>query len=149
MDVIELNDKFEAAYETYDELTETSLPLIELDGVTLKEALKNQMPLMIKWEVMSKTFDHLFNEAEILVDEAYGNAIGNAYRAEKYREISTTEAKERAKGDATYKTAKRLMNKIRHSRDECKGILEVINSRKYTLNNLTNSIVAGVDRTIL
>lgn len=149
MDVIELNDQFDEASKIYDELTEESLPMIELDGVTLKEALKTQMPLMIRWEIMSKKFDHLFNEAELIVDEAYGDAIGNAYKIEKYREISTTEAKERAKGDPAYKTAKRLMNKIRHSRDECRGILEVIVSRKFLLNNLTNSITAGVDRTIL
>lgn len=149
MDVISLGDAFEEESKVYDELAETSLSLIELDGVTLKEALKTQMPLMVKWEIMTKKFDHLFNEAEILVDEAYGYALGNAYKAEKYREISTTEAKERAKADPTYKTAKRLMNKIRHSRDECRGIMGVVDSRKYILNNMTNAITAGMDRTIL
>jgi hypothetical protein len=148
MDIIEISDQYDKASVLYDSLFEESLPIIELDGDLLKNALKNQMTLMIRWEVMTKKFDYLFNEVEVIVDEEYALAFSDAFK-DKYREISTTEAREKAKTGTSYKTAKRLQNKIRSHRDECRGLLEVVNSRKYTLNNMTNALVAGVHNTIL
>lgn len=148
MDYFELKDEFEAQTLKYDALFDSTLDDMEFDSRMLKEALKCQMSLMVQWEVMTKKFNYLYDECEVLVDEEYGNALKLAMK-DKYREITISEAKEYAKANATYKTVRRLMNKIRHSRDESRGLLESVHSRKYIMNNMVQSIVASVENHIL
>lgn len=54
-----------------------------------------------------------------------------------------------AKGDPDYLKARRLLNRIRHIRDEARGILDAVVSRKYVLNNITSAVTTGTERTIL
>lgn len=148
MDYFELLEAFEAQVVKYDELFNTNLDDMALDNRILKEALKSQMSLMVQWEVMTKRFNYLFDECEVLVEEEYANALKAAMN-DKYKEIMISEAKEYAKSNPTYKTVRRLQNKIRHSRDESRGLLEAIHSRKYIMNNMVQSIVANVENHIL
>lgn len=149
MDIVDLHDMYEEYREEYDALFDETLPEMEFDGKKLIECLKNQIPLMVRWEVMSKKLNYLFDEAELLSDELYAKAFSSAFTSEKYREISTTEAKEKAKADKHFQNARRLLNQIRHVRDEAKGILETVQSRKYIVNGMVSSITAGVENTIL
>lgn len=148
MDYFELKEAFEKELTVYDVLFETTLDDMEFDGKLLKDALKNQINLMIQWEVISKKFNYFHDEVELLVDEAYGDAI-KVNMKDKYRDVSISEAKEYAKADGAYKNARRLMNTIRHTRDECRGLLDTVQSRKYILNSMTQAIVANSERTIL
>lgn len=134
--------------ESFEELFEESIDLVSLQDKTLKEALKTQLPLQLQLEVIVRRLFFLYDQAEIEMDESYSIAIAQQMK-NSYRDITFTQAREYAKADPDYKSARQLLAKIRKTRDEAKGCLEVVNSRKYTLNNLTNSIIAGVENTIL
>lgn len=148
MTYFDLVDEYEKNVEAYDELFNATLPLMEMDNHVLKEALKVQIELMVQWEIMTKKFNYLYDECEIIADDEYGQAL-KAAMGDRYREVSISEAKEYAKTNNAYKNARRLMNKIRNSRDECRGLLEAVHSRKYIMNNMVQAIVAGVDSQIL
>lgn len=148
MDILDIKKEFNSHQRKYEELFDKLLPEITMDGNLLSHLLKNQTPLMVEWEVMTKKLNYLFDECERILDVAYAEAIKVAMH-DKYRDVSISEAREYAKCDAAYKVARQTMNEIRHIRDECRGILESVISQKYVLNNLTNALVAGVDKTIL
>lgn len=148
MDYFELEELFEKAVMEYDETFNETLPEMELNNIPLKKALQNQVTLMLKWEIISKRLNYLFDEAEVLEESVYAHALKSAMH-DKYRDVSYSEGKEYAKTDNAYQNIRRLKNKIRNYRDEARGILETVHSRKYILNNMTQSIVAGVENNIL
>lgn len=149
MDIIDIKKDLNKLTSDYDSLFDETLGFVSLESKTLKEALKDQVELMIKWEIFAKSTDKLFNNAEVVIEETYADAIDKSFKSEKYKEMTLSEAKERAKLDPAYKTARRILNDVRSLRDETRGILEVVTSRKYILNNMSNAIVAGVENTIL
>lgn len=132
----------------FDSLMEEAFEKIPLENVRLSDALKNQLELQLLWETLSKKCSTLYDICEIEADTAYSNAI-SAELKDSYKKTTVTEAKEFAKADANYKAFRRLLADVKELRDEARGVLSTIESRKYILNNLTNSIVAGVDGTIL
>lgn len=122
--------------------------LILLENVRLKEALTNQVRLQLYWENLHTDLCYLFNTCE----EEVENAFSKAYKEEFSKtmlDITTTQAKEYAKSNTEYRNWARLLNEVRSTRDECKGILETIVSRKYILNNITNAKVSSVDNDLL
>lgn len=139
--------EYDKTVKEYDELFDETLPEIELKGKVI-EQLTHQVTLMIQWEVMTKRLNKLHDDCIILAEDEYGRALQTAMR-DKYREVSISEAKEYAKMDDGYKNSRKLLNKIRHVRDEARGILEVIHSRKYILNNVVQSITADAENYIL
>lgn len=149
MDIFDLQERFDKLDLQYGVLFEETLDEIAIENKVLKNALKSQMTLQIEWESMAKLWALLYDDSETLSDEEYAHAYTAVFNGEKYREISTTEAKERAKANPAYKNLKLLQNKIRHKRDECRGILDAVHSRKYILNNMTQSLISNVDNVIL
>lgn len=139
--------EYDKTVKEYDKLFDETLPEIELKGKVI-EQLTHQVTLMIQWEVMTKRLNKLHDDCIILAEDEYGRALQTAMR-DKYREVSISEAKEYAKMDDGYKNSRKLLNKIRHVRDEARGILEVIHSRKYILNNVVQSITADAENYIL
>lgn len=148
MDYFEIKEAYEKQCTSYDVLFDSTLTEMEFDGRQLKEALKSQMALMVQWEVMTKRFNYLFDECELLVEKEYADALKKEM-TDRYREVSISEAKEYAKGSATYQHARRLLNEIRNSRDESRGLLESVHSRKYIMNNMVQAIVANSENHIL
>ncbi len=145
---MDIEKELESLEEAFNKLFDEAIDMLELNGRTLKEALVTQLPMQIQIEVIVRRLYYLYDETELEVDAAYAKALQSEMK-DSYRDVSISEAKEYAKADQTYKDFRRLLNRVRKVRDEAKGTLEVINSRKYTCNNLTNSIVAGVESTIL
>jgi len=145
-------EAIESAYETFvdefDRVYKETLPLVAIDGVLLKEALTNQVTLQLKWELLTKRINRIFDAAELEAETAYSEAISKELR-DSYKSVSISEAREYAKSDEAYKSFRRLMIEIRQVRDESRGILETINSRKYILNNITNAVVASVTNHII
>jgi hypothetical protein len=143
---------FEKAHEKYqneyDALCESTLTMMELDGVIVSTALKNQVHLQLVWESMvrgvSNLHDHLEAELEGLYSEAVETELRDSYKSSKI-----TEAREFAKANKAYRAARRLLFSVRETRDYSKGILDTINSRKYILNNLSNLIVHGSESYML
>lgn len=143
-----IEKRYEELLEIYEASYKAAEPLIILDGVILKEALKNQIELQLDWELIVKRFNKVYDLCELEAESAFATAISKELR-DGYKNTSITEAKEFAKADKTYQTAKRLLIEIRETRDEARGILDTIQSRKYILNNITNSVVSSVETHII
>lgn len=145
---MDIEKELEKLEEQFEKLFDEVIDILELNGRTLKEALVTQLPMQVQVEVLVRHLCYLYDEAEVEVESAYSKAVKDQMH-DSYRDVNISEAKIYAKADPVYKDYCRLLNKVRKVRDEARGTLDIVNSRKYTCNNLTNSIVAGVDSTIL
>lgn len=132
----------------FDEEYEKAESAIDLNSMKLKEALISQLPLQLKWEAITKKANWLFDLVEYEVDNAYANAMSKELK-DSYRSTTITEAREFAKIDKTYIKWRKVLAEIRYLRDECRGVLEVITSRKYVLNNISNTVIGGVENHLI
>ena len=148
MSLSALEKRLNELVDIFDQLYEESLKRISLDNITLKEALVNQIPLMLDWEIVVKELNYIHDQCLDEVDSCYALAIKTLMN-DAYKSLSISEAKEYAKADLSYRNAKSLYNKIKQKRDEAKSMMDVIDSRKYILNNLTNAIVSSNENHIL
>lgn len=139
---------FDAAVKLYEKTYEETVDMVSLDGSVLKEALKNQVTLQLSWEMIVKKLNKVYDSCELAVDSSYAAAVSAELR-NAYKSVSITEAKEFARANVDYQEAKKLLIDVREVRDEAKGILNTIESRKYILNNITNSVIASVDKHIV
>lgn len=149
MDIIDINKRLTDLETEYDALLEETLPLMQLDDKMLKDALKEQVILLLQWEMFVSKAKLLYDDSDVVSDETYSAAIQNVYKSEKYRELSVSEVKDRAKADKAYVTCRKIQNQIRALRDESKGILETVVSRKYLLNNMAEAVIASAQNTML
>lgn len=134
--------------DNYNELLNQCEESILIEGITLKNALKSQLQLQMDWEIITKRISYLFDLIENEMETEYAEAISKELK-DSYRSTSITEAKEFAKTNKNYRDMRKLFIDVKYLRDEARGVLETINSRKYLLNNMTNAVVASVDDTIL
>lgn len=143
-----LEDEIEKFIEVYEEefsKVEKDLPL---DGKKLNSCLKNQLDLELTWERLTKRINVISDRCEHMVDTSYSVAVKNEIQ-NNHRTTSISEAKEFAKNDQNYRDFKKLSIEIKKYRDEARGVLEVVRSRKYILNNMTNAIINGSEDKIL
>lgn len=143
-----LSNSFAILETNYNDLLGKCEKSILLDGVTLKNALKSQLELQMDWEIITKQISHVHDIAENELDFIFAESLSDELK-NSHRSTSITEAKEFAKTNKDYRDMRRLLTDIKRLRDESRGVLETINSRKYLLNNMTNALVATVDETIL
>lgn len=148
MDIKTLEASFRKKVGEYEDLMEASLVEVEVDNKSLKDALKEQNGIQFKWERMSKSMDYYFNVCETISESMYADAIDRVMN-NNYRDIKHNEARDRAKKDNDYRAARMLMNEIRHYRDEARGVLDVVISRRYILNNLTEAMCRSVDKDLI
>lgn len=143
-----LKTQIEQHKKLIDEVFDETSELIDIYGLSLDDALKNQLLLQINWERVNKKSRYLFSQCELLVDEKFAKAFKHEI-SNSYKNVSTTEAREFAKCDADYLDARRLLIDAAELKDETTGLLDVITSRKYVLNNLTNAIISACNKEIL
>lgn len=148
MTLTDIENELNKLSQQLDDAYEKSEPLILIEDVRLNDALKTQLQLQLLWENITKKLCWLYDVAEEHTETAYAEAFKNEMK-NTYVDVSTTEGREYAKANPAYRDARKLMIEVRHVRDEAKGILETVISRKYILNNLTNAKVASVDKDIL
>lgn len=148
MKISDIEAALEDYLKLYDATVNDTLPLVEIEGVTLKNALTTQITLQLRWESLAKKISKIYDVCEFMVESAYADAVSKELK-DSYRNTSISEAREFAKADATYKDAKRVMIEAKVIRDETKGILDTIQSRKYILNNITNCVVASSENHVI
>lgn len=148
MDLIDIQNEFDRLKQDYEELFEETEELVLIEGKILKDALRDQLPLELSWELMVKKLCNLYDHAELLVDTTFAEAVKEVMK-DKYVDHTFMEAKTYAKANKSYKAAVTLLNDIRHIRDESKGVSEVTKTRKYTLKSLSDVLVAGVENHII
>lgn len=148
MDIKKTNEILEALITEFEDVYEKTIEDVKIDGSRLKEALANQIELMIKWETLLARAKTLVSIAEDGTENSYSDAI-TAVLQDSFKKYSITEAKEVARCDKTYRSWKRTSIDVNSLYNEVKAILEVVQSRKYILNNITNSVVASQENHII
>ena len=148
MTLNEIENQLKKLNDEFDEIFEEVIPHISLNDMTLKEALQSQLPMQLRMESLSKKANYLCDNAEVMVEDVYGKAV-KSEMSDNYRSVGIAEARLYANSNTEYKHAKRIHIQARRSRDEIKGCLEVIHSRKYTLHNLTSAIVSDSELKVL
>lgn len=148
MTILDIETQHGLIRQQFDDLFDRLIDLVELDGKTLKDALKSQLALQLELEVLAKKANFLFENAEIVLDDEYGMAIKEAMK-DGYRSVTINEAKVTAACNKSYRHARSIVSKVKYLRDEVKGCLEVATTRRYTLHSMTTALIAGVDQITL
>ena len=131
-----------------DEVFLNTEDTITIYGSTLEDALKTQLILQIEWEIIVKKTRRLFSQCELKVDELYADAFKREM-TNSYKSIGITEGREFAKTDQAYLDARMLLINATELKEEAHAYLDVVTSRKYVLNNLTNAIIASCNKEVL
>lgn len=131
-----------------DETFERTSELIDVYGTSLEDALKNQLLLQLEWELINKRARKIHSLCDLKVDEMYSQSF-KTEMSNSYKNISTTEGREFAKVNPNYIEARYLLIDAAELKEEAAGLLEVVISRKYILNNLTNAIIAAANKEVL
>lgn len=134
--------------EDYNNLYERSLESISIDDKLIKDALKEQITLQLEWEMLHKKISNLYHIAESDVEESYNSAVSEEL-SDSYKKTTYSEAKSYAFANQEYKENKARLIEIQRIRDEVKGILDTVHSRKYILNNMSNLIVASMENHVI
>ncbi|MCK4500546.1 hypothetical protein KAU11_08605 [Candidatus Babeliales bacterium] len=137
-----------ACQKEYDLLSVTIENDIKLQGKTLEPALSEQPNMQRNWVLLGAALAWLYAEACNDADTAYGDAFTNA-QSDSYKSRNSTEAKWFAERDNGYNDAVRIKNKVFRLKKQVDGILDVIESRKYVLKDLTASIINQQNNTRL
>lgn len=148
MDVADIEKKFEKLKLNYETQLDSSIESIVLEGKKLKNALKEQISLQMEWEHLLSRAKNLKEACEILKEEEHSRAVTEELK-DSYRDTSVTEAKIFANGDPEVKKIKRLGNKVSSLYEDIRSGHEVVTSRKYVLNNITNATVASVENSVI
>lgn len=134
--------------ESYDRLSVNIEDKLDVDNKILKEVIKSQIPIQLAWESITRRAGVLHEHAEYLTESAFAAEVSDLM-ANSSKSLTITEAKESAKASKLFRRAKTLQVSVKMLRDDCKAILDTVDTRKYAINNLTNAIIAGVDGNIL
>lgn len=135
-------------FEKYEKISDETLPLINLDGSRLKESLANQIEIMIQWECMYSEVRHMHEVILNEEEESYSDAVKTEL-SDSFKKQTITEAKEFAKCNKRFREWKRIRLDISNLMNEVKAILEVVQSRKYILNNITTAVCASQENHII
>lgn len=148
MSDIDYINELDKCQVTYDNLSKTIEKDIMLQGKTLEPALSEQPNMQRNWILLGATLAWLHIEASNDADTAFGEAFILS-QSDNYKSRNSTEAKWYAEQDDDFNKAVRLKNKIFRLKKEVDGILDVIESRKYVLKDLTASIINQLNNTRL
>lgn len=145
---MELEELVQEAIAYVEEEKEQVEDEIILDNHQLDECLKNQIRLQLQWEKMSAYTTGIYEQ----VKEATESAYADAYRrlmVEDNREWSTTDAKILVQSDEEYRKYKKLEIELAAAKKEVDGILKVVESRKYILKNMVDSVINSTEKYII
>ena len=127
---------------------DSTLEDVSLNHSKLDDALKNQITLELEWQAIHAKVKNLKERLEVEVEETYAASM-KTVMSDAYKDVTFSEAKEYAKIDASHRSMRRLLLDAMELYDDTKGAVEVITSRRYVLNNITQSVVAGVNSHII
>lgn len=119
--------------EQYDE----DYSLIDVSNSVLSDALKEQIPLQLRWEEIYNEFKSLQEQIEDETNRMFSLAF-KQLNTNSYKQLNYNEAKLYAESDDDYVEYKRLLSRMNVVKAKCYSIVESINSRKYVLKNLVD-----------
>lgn len=130
--------------EVYDILVTTAEEELRLGGKRLDEALIPQPELQRKWGDLAAGVSWLYEEAKNNMSTAFGDAYKQA-QGDNYKSISSTDAKWYAERDDDYNDTVNTKNKVFRLKKSVDNVVDVIESRKYILKDLTASVISQVN----
>ena len=141
-------NKLEELRNYYKQLLEQTESDILLENKTLKSANRQQLNLEMDWGTLYSTVYGITNMLEIEVDEAYSKSYSKLVN-DSYKSYSATEAKQVAMTDQDFIETKKLYNNFKKLKLDIEVIKDTIESRRYLLKQLIDSVINGVDDTWL
>lgn len=147
--ISDLDKIYDELSEELDELSEKlTSGLIDIENKLLDQALKEQVNMemgMIPYiEAVHYFNEYCKSELERIFSENYEEAINHRMRA-----YSATEAKQVAMANEDYIAMRRVSNKIKSLHERMKYIQSVVETRKYTLKTLSDTVINGVNKHII
>lgn len=136
------------AISDLDEMMIEDHDQIMIDNKNIDSAMKEQIRLQIKWESIVSMLNRLLDDCTVMAEQTFSHAF-HERMVNDNRTWSTTDAKILSQGDDRYVRSKKLENRCKSAKRETEGFLRVIETRKYTLKNLTSLIISGSDKYIL
>jgi hypothetical protein len=121
---------------------------IALEHNMLDDCLKNQITLQLEFERLLARAKGLEQDADSLKEQYHSYAFSVEMKSNK-RPDSITEAKMHADCNTDYIRAVKAYNSIYKTRLEIAAVTEVLTTRKYTLTNITNAVIEGVNKHLL
>lgn len=140
--------KLQKLNQQFDDMIAEDESLISIDGNTIKEALKVQVELQLRYEFFQAKAKRLFEYLEHETETYHATLMTSELR-NSYRDTKSTEAKVFANSNKNYIELKKLMLDCKGLYSDAQAALETINARKYILHNLTNAVIASAEHTIL
>lgn len=137
----DLMDAHEKLQAKFDQFMEDFGDSIELDNSLLKDALKSQISLSLKINELHSRAVYVEMAVSEEVDFCFAYAFSELAENSN-KKMSATELKNFASIDDDYIDTRKLLTEVRQSKNRIEGIRDTIISRKYVLNNITNSVVA-------
>ena len=141
-------DKFkelENKFTNQQDYFEVNIPI---DDRPLKDCLADQLHL-------ENTINNLLNEicyykncCQTEFESIYSNNYSNLV-TDSYKDINASEAKQIAMSDSSYIAYKKLYNKYENLYNVAKDVADVIQTRKYTLKTMADSMINGVNNQLI
>lgn len=144
----EIRSHLQKLSEQFDQLSTDTIDKVSIQNRVLKDCLAEQPELHINWEAQYTSFYNLERRSRMIVDVVYAKAY-NKELSNSYKSLTATEAKNLALSNADYIRTKRLHNDCLAAKDDCEVILNTVRSRQFTLKDITNAVVAGVESHII
>lgn len=148
MNLNDMEDRYEELKEEFEVLDTGIEEQILLSNKRLDECLINQIPLQRKWERFFSKLLGLYLDAKTETERAYAMAYTEAI-SDSYKAVSSTDAKHIAMCDDEYIKYKRFENKTYRLKRSAEKIVDLLESRKYILKDLSANVINGTDKTIL
>lgn len=148
MQLSDMEERYEDLKEEFQVLDSGIEEQILLDNKRLDECLINQIPLQRKWERFFSKLLGLYMDSKTESERAFGQAYTEAI-SDSYKAISSTDAKHIAMCDEDYVEHKRFENKVFRLKRSAERIVDLIESRKYILKDLSANVINGTEKTIL
>ena len=119
-----------------------------LDNEILKDALKQQVELHLRWESLLSNVLRAYYDAETYTEAAYSDAMNNIMSNSNV-DYTTTEAKILAQRDTNYIDIKLVYNRLLVLKRECESTLKAIDTRKWMLKGITDLVVQSTENHII
>lgn len=138
-----LETRLAAIQKRYEDEYESIADKVSVYDNRLKDALTDQVPLELLICDLDGEIRYLYDLAEHYRDEALSKANDKLMNSQ--RMYNSTEVKRLAENDRAYLDMRLLVIEIGKLKSEISGVKEVVTTRRYILNNLTNAVIASVD----
>ena len=143
MTLDEVKDKFDSLLDRFVKLESGLEDKLSMENEQLKVALSSQIPLEYEWYPILSEARILRTVTKNSMDNIYHSGISE-HLNNSYRKRTITEAKELSRSSNEYMDWSRMNDEMIDLYDDIKSIIEIIQSRRYVLNNITNAFVASV-----